>query len=73
MTRVINNLTKRGYQMKPITAIETIRKSKGLTQSDLAAKIGAYQKDICRWETGERKPEIESLKKLADAVCNKRM
>lgn len=51
-----------------LTALEIIRKSQNLTQSELAAKIGAYQKDICRWETCERNPDIESLKKLAAAL-----
>ena len=54
--------------MKQTTKLETLRKSKNITQSDLAAKIGAYQKDICRWETGERNPDIESLKKLSIAL-----
>ena len=54
--------------MKPTTKLETLRKSKGITQSDLADKIGAYQKDISRWETGARTPDIESLKKLAVAL-----
>ncbi len=53
---------------KQTTKLETLRKSKDLTQSDLAAKIGVYQKDISRWENGARTPDIESLKKLAAAL-----
>ena len=51
-----------------VPATKFYRELRGLTQSELADKIGAYQKDICRWETGERNPDIESLKKLSIAL-----
>ena len=50
------------------SVLESARKNKNLTQSDLAAKIGAYQKDISRWESGTVNPDIESLKKLSIAL-----
>lgn len=45
-----------------------MRRDKGLTQSELAAKIGCYAKDVSRWETGARTPGAESLAKLAAAL-----
>ena len=45
-----------------------MRREKGLTQSELAAKIGCYAKDVSRWETGARTPGAESLAKLAAAL-----
>lgn len=45
------------------------RNAAGLTQAQLADKIGCTQKDISRWETGTRNPSAEYLKKIA-AVCN---
>ena len=45
-----------------------MRREKGLTQSELAAQIGCYAKDVSRWETGARTPGAESLAKLAAAL-----
>ena len=45
-----------------------MRREKGLTQSELAAKIGCYAKDVSRWENGVRTPGAESLAKLAAAL-----
>ena len=39
-----------------------------MTQSELAAQIGCYAKDVSRWETGARTPGAESLAKLAEAL-----
>lgn len=43
------------------------RKAAGLTQVELAEKVGCKQKDISRWEAG-RPPTAATLKKLADAL-----
>lgn len=40
----------------------------GLTQKELAEKIGCYPKDVCRWENNVRKPTAESLVKIAKAL-----
>ncbi len=48
--------------------IARLRMERGLTQADLAALIGCYPKDICRWETGKRIPSTKSLVKLAAAL-----
>ena len=48
--------------------LKQARKAAGLTQKDLAERIGVYAKDICRWETGERTPSIESFAKLCKAL-----
>lgn len=40
----------------------------GLTQKQLADLVGCNQKDISRWESGDRKPTIESLVKLSKAL-----
>lgn len=46
--------------------IKELRKQAHMTQAELAAKLGCYAKDICRWETGKYEPSIGNLKKLAD-------
>lgn len=49
----------------PITAA---RISAGLTQAQLAEKIGCLQNDISRWENGRRHPSVDSLAALASAL-----
>ena len=41
-------------------------KSEGLTQHQLAEKIGVNQSAICKWLSGRSEPTIENLWKLAD-------
>lgn len=45
-----------------------IRIERGLTQVQLADRIGCHQKDVSRWESGARAPGTASLLKLADAL-----
>ena len=45
--------------------VATLRKEKGLTQSQLAEKLNVSNKAISRWETGEGYPEITILTALA--------
>lgn len=44
------------------------RKALGLTQAELAERIGCTQKDVARWESGVREPRLTALKKLAEAL-----
>lgn len=44
------------------------REQKNIKQSELAEKIGANQKDISRWERGERVPGAENIKKIAETL-----
>lgn len=43
----------------------TLRKEKGLTQSELAEKLGVTNKAVSKWETGEGYPETAQLVPLA--------
>lgn len=45
--------------------VATLRKEKGLTQSELAEKLNISNKAVSRWETGEGYPEITILPSLA--------
>lgn len=45
--------------------ISTIRKSKTMTQQELADKLGVTNKAISKWETGEGYPEITIIPELA--------
>lgn len=45
-----------------------IRTERGMTQWQLADRIGCRQKDVSRWESGTRTPGTASLLKLAIAL-----
>ena len=45
-----------------------IRKEKGMTQEELASKVGVLNTSICNYETGIREPNIDTLKALAKAL-----
>lgn len=54
-----------------INAIIEARKRTGLTQTQLAQKIGTKQSVISRLEIGRANPTLEFLKKLAAALNSK--
>ena len=45
-----------------------IRKEKGLTQEELAAKVYVTRQAVSRWETGETTPSIDMAKLLASVL-----
>lgn len=47
--------------------IKELRERAGLTQAALADKVGVSQHHISRWESGARKPDIDSAIKLSEA------
>ena len=48
-----------------MTSIREHRELLGLTQEALAAKCGVVKSAVSMWETGDRKPDIIMLKRLA--------
>ena len=48
--------------------IARARLNKGWTQTQLADAVGASQQQINAWETGVRKPKMQTLMKLAEAL-----
>ena len=48
--------------------ISTIRTKIGLTQKELADKIGVSDKTISKWETGKSLPDISYYEPLCDAL-----
>ena len=44
--------------------IRKARKAAGVSQSELAERLQVYQKDISRWENGERTPTMEVFTKI---------
>lgn len=48
--------------------LQRIRKKKGLSQAQLAKKAGISEISIRKYESGERKPKIETISKIAMAL-----
>ena len=46
--------------------IQELRKEKGLTQEQLAEKVGVARRTVSRWETGYNMPDLDVLIELAD-------
>jgi HK97 family phage major capsid protein len=45
-------------------SLKDIRKKKGLTQKELADRLGVAQATISAWETGTNKPDMDTIIKL---------
>ena len=52
--------------MKLYEKITLYRKKNGLSQEELAEKIGVSRQAVSKWETGDALPEITKLKALAE-------
>lgn len=48
--------------------IEPRRKALGLTQVDIAKKLGVDQSSVHLWESGKTKPRVDTLIKLAELL-----
>lgn len=48
--------------------IEAMRKQKRMTQTELAIAVGVTQPSISDYESGKKRPTIDTAKKLADAL-----
>lgn len=53
--------------MRSATIIRNARKRAGLTQTELAGRLGKSQSEIGRWERGEVEPSFETLQRIASA------
>jgi len=48
--------------------ISSLRREKGMTQLDLAAKMGVTDKAVSKWERDLSCPDVSSFPKLAEAL-----
>ena len=60
------DITQREYKL--IAEIIKARKSKGLTQKELAQSLGFKQQVISRIETGREIPSLSNVLKISDAL-----
>jgi len=54
--------------MRKNEKIKSLRKNKGMTQVELADKMGVKQSYVVLWENGKRNPTHENLQKLAEIL-----
>lgn len=54
--------------MKFNDILKTLRKNSNLTQVQLAEKINVTQGTIANWERGVREPDMEMVRRIADAI-----
>jgi len=48
--------------------LKQARRRNGVSQAELAARVGTRQTTISRWERGERSPTVEKLTELLAAM-----
>lgn len=49
-------------------SLKTARKLSGMTQAELAAKVGTTQVSICQYEKGARMPKFEMARRIAGVL-----
>lgn len=54
------------------TVLRELRRGAGLTQAELARRMGTTQSAVARWERGAVAPSLPSLRRLA-AACGHRV
>jgi HTH-type transcriptional regulator/antitoxin HipB len=59
---------KIGPEMEMAFAMAEARRRAGLTQADLAQRVGTTQSVIARWESGRTLPSARSLQRVAAAT-----
>ncbi len=49
-------------------SIRRIRESAGITQAELARRLGVSQSLVNRWESPAGRPQVATLQRIADAL-----
>lgn len=48
--------------------LQTLRKSKGITQEELAEKLNVSRAAVAKWEAGQSYPDISNLIQISDLM-----
>lgn len=48
--------------------LRRVRKSQGMTQLELAVKVGVSRTTVCQWESTERYPTLDRIYDVANAL-----
>ncbi len=49
--------------------LKYLREQRGFTQAEFAEKAGVSAVSVCRYESGEREPDLATLRRLADVLA----
>jgi transcriptional regulator with XRE-family HTH domain len=49
-------------------SIRQIREAAGISQKELARRLGVSQSLVARWESPHGRPQVETLQRIADAL-----
>lgn len=60
-----NKKVREGKDMAVISKLYDVRKKKGITQTELADKLGTSVRTLRRWETGESTPRLSVAIRLS--------
>jgi ribosome-binding protein aMBF1 (putative translation factor) len=60
-----------GFEFSVIEAVMSARLKKGISQKELAKRVGTKQSSIARFESGSYNPTLSFVQKLANAVGTK--
>jgi transcriptional regulator with XRE-family HTH domain len=58
----------RATQGEVAALVRRIRETSGLTQRQLAERMGSTQSVVARWETGDHEITMKTLTRIADAL-----
>jgi len=48
--------------------LKYIRKNEGMSQKELALKVGVNQTAVSKWERGDNNPSLEKLIRISEAL-----
>lgn len=52
--------------MKTVLRIKFFRERTGLTRAQLADRLGVDSSTVCKWESGDNRPTVDTLFRLAE-------
>lgn len=64
----IRGLTRKEGKMEIPERIKNARIKKGISQAELAKKIGVTHSAVCFWENGKRNVKLDTLVKISNAL-----
>ncbi len=67
--RTISRLRDRGLRAEVGARLRLARRRRGLTQRQLAGRLGVSAAAVCLWERGERSLDTQTLCRLAAALA----
>ena len=49
--------------------IRTLRRARGLSQEELACRLGVSRQSVSLWEQGETNPSVENIYSMSEVLC----